>query len=110
MEQLLLFGKPTYFNKKSFALSMNRPSALLVYLAFRADWVSREELMYLFGNDFSVKNNELEIQFSSDIEDGPITTPEPTSEMDESVIIVGIIVAAAIGAAIFYLKGYKKSP
>ncbi len=66
----------------------------------------RQELMYLFGDDFSIRNNELEIQFPSILEEVPTTT----SESDESVIIVGIIVAAAIGAAIFYLKGYKKNP
>lgn len=66
----------------------------------------RQELMYLFGNDFSVKNNELEIQFPSFVEEVTNTTPE----MDESIIIIGIIVVASIGAAIFYLKGYKKNP
>ncbi len=65
----------------------------------------RQELMYLFGDDFSVKNNELEIQFPSFVEE-----PNTTLEMDESIIIIGIIVVAAIGAAIFYLKGYKKNP
>ena len=29
-------------------------------------------------------------------------------ELDESIIVVGIIAIVSIGAAIFYLKGYKK--
>jgi len=29
-------------------------------------------------------------------------------ELDESIIVVGIITIISIGAAIFYLKGYKK--
>ena len=35
-----------------------------------------------------------------------IKTPEP--EFDESLIVLGIIVIVAIGAAMYYLKGYKK--
>ena len=29
-------------------------------------------------------------------------------EPDESIIVVGVIATVSIGAAIFYLKGYKK--
>ncbi len=60
---------------------------------------------YIFGESNSVNKNDLE--FSLGGEQIQITTPEE-SEFDESVIVVIIITIAAIGAAIFYLKGYKK--
>jgi hypothetical protein len=71
-----------------------------------SDSQEKKEIIYLFGNDFSVTNDELEIQFPAILEDVTITTPET----DDSFIIVAIIVVAAIGASVFYLKGYKKNP
>lgn len=55
--QLRLLGTPTFVTaQEPLILSLRRPSALLFYLAVRADWVSREELMYLFDPD--VGNSE----------------------------------------------------
>ena len=76
----------------------------------KAGWIilsnnqERDEAMYLFGNEFSIKNDELEILFTSFLDNNEVET----SETDDSLIIVAIIVVAAIAASIFYLKGYKK--
>ena len=57
---------------------------------------------FIFGERDSI--NEEELQFS--IGGNNIKYEEP--ETDESIIVVGIIAIVSIGAAIFYLKGYKK--
>ena len=57
---------------------------------------------FIFGERDSI--NEEELQFS--LGEDNIKHEEP--EMDESIIVVGIIAIVSIGAAIFYLKGYKK--
>ena len=57
---------------------------------------------FIFGERDSI--NEKELQFS--LGEDNIKYEEP--EMDESIIVVGIIAIVSIGAAIFYLKGYKK--
>jgi len=57
---------------------------------------------FIFGERDSI--NEVELQFS--LGGDNIKYVEP--ETDESIIVVGIIVIVSIGAAIFYLKGYKK--
>jgi hypothetical protein len=55
---------------------------------------------FIFGERSSI--NEVELQFS--LGGDKIKYEEP----DESIIVVGIIAIVSIGAAIFYLKGYKK--
>ena len=76
----------------------------------KAGWIilsnnqERDEAMYLFGNEFSIKNDELEILFTSFLDNNEVEI----SETDDSLIIVAIIVVVAIAASIFYLKGYKK--
>ena len=55
---------------------------------------------FIFGERSSI--NEVELQFS--LGGDNIKYEEP----DESIIVVGIIAIVSIGAAIFYLKGYKK--
>ena len=78
----------------------------------KAGWVidasseSTKEAMYLFGDGFSVNSNEMKITLVSSLDDAD---PVPENS-DESLIIVGIIIVGAIAAAIFFLKGYKKSP
>ena len=57
---------------------------------------------FIFGERDSI--NEEELQFS--LGGNNIKYEEP--ETDESIIVVGIIAIVSIGAAIFYLKGYKK--
>ena len=57
---------------------------------------------FIFGERDSI--NEMELQFS--LGGDNIKYVEP--ETDESIIVVGIIAIVSIGAAIFYLKGYKK--
>ena len=66
---------------------------------------STKEAMYIFGEESSINNNEMKIVLSSALDN---TEPIPENS-DESLIIVGIIVAGSIAAAIFFLKGYKKS-
>jgi len=57
---------------------------------------------YIFGEKTSIDENELKFSLS----EKNIQTNE--MELDESIIVVGIITIISIGAAIFYLKGYKK--
>jgi len=57
---------------------------------------------FIFGERSSI--NEEELQFSL----GGDNIKYEESEIDESIIVVGIIAIVSIGAAIFYLKGYKK--
>ncbi|MGY5150570.1 MAG: hypothetical protein ACW9W3_10980 [Candidatus Nitrosopumilus sp. bin_68KS] len=60
---------------------------------------------YIFGKDTTISKQELE--FSLGGEQLQIKQHEKI-EFDESIIVVIIITIVAIGAAIFYLKGYKK--
>jgi len=71
---------------------------------FVSDNQEQEEVVYLFGDKVSIKNDELEILFTSFLDNNEVET----SETDDSLIIVAIIVVVAIAASIFYLKGYKK--
>ena len=61
---------------------------------------------YLFGKKFSVSKNEL-IFTLGDAQINGISSEE-TSDFDESIVILIIIVIISVGAAAFYLKGYKK--
>ena len=57
---------------------------------------------YIFGETTTINENELKFSLGgNDIQSKEI-------ELDESIIVVGIIAIVSIGAAIFYLKGYKK--
>ena len=58
---------------------------------------------YIFGEDNIITVNDLE--FSLEGDEIPIIE-DP--KFDESIIILGIIIIGGIGAAVFFLKGYKK--
>jgi len=55
---------------------------------------------FIFGERNSINEEELQFSLSGD--------NIKYEETDESIIVVGIIAIVSIGAAIFYLKGYKK--
>ena len=57
---------------------------------------------YIFGEKTTINENELKFSLS----EKNMQTNE--MELDESIIVVGIITIISIVAAIFYLKGYKK--
>jgi len=57
---------------------------------------------YIFGESTSVNENELEFSL------GGSNIQFKETESSESIIVVTIIVIVSIGAAVFYLKGYKK--
>ena len=57
---------------------------------------------YIFGEKTTINENELKFSLS----EKNMQTNE--MELDESIIGVGIITIISMGAAIFYLKGYKK--
>ena len=57
---------------------------------------------YIFGEKTTINENELKFSLS----EKNMQTNE--MELDESIIVVGIITIISIGVAIFYLKGYKK--
>ena len=65
---------------------------------------------YLFGNELSVSSRALTFelaQASTEIEEIEVAGESP---IDENIAIVIVIVIAAIGAAIYFLKGYRKNP
>ena len=55
---------------------------------------------YIFGESTSISENELKFSLGGN--------NLQSKELDESVAVVIIITIVSIGAAIFYLKGYKK--
>ena len=57
---------------------------------------------YIFGESISINENELKFSL------GGNNLEYKGNELDESIIVVIIITIVSIGAAIFYLKGYKK--
>ena len=57
---------------------------------------------YIFGEKVSINENELTFSLN----EKNMQTNE--AELDESITILGVIVIISIGAAVFYLKGYKK--
>ena len=61
------------------------------------------DLVFLFGDKESIGGDELKIILDS-------ARDSPADQDSESLIIVGVISVGAIGAAIFFLKGYRKGP
>ena len=57
---------------------------------------------FIFGESISVNENELKFSL------GGNNLQSKDIELDESIVVVIIITIGSIGAAIFYLKGYKK--
>jgi len=57
---------------------------------------------FIFGESISVNENELKFSL------GGNNLQSKDIELDESTVVVIIITIGSIGAAIFYLKGYKK--
>lgn len=70
---------------------------------FNSESGKRIEAMYLFGNDFSVKRQDLVMTLGDN--NIPSVSLPATNEL---YILIGIGVAAA-GAAIYYLKGFRKN-
>lgn len=69
------------------------------------------EAMYLFGKDFDVTRNEMILSIGSSDDTEPIKENIPDAEpfefdMQQALIVGGIIVAAAV-AIVFYLKGFR---
>jgi hypothetical protein len=58
---------------------------------------------YIFGKDTSINGADLVFSLG---EDKPTSTEEVT--LDESIIILAIIIIGGIGAVVFFLGGYKK--
>ena len=61
---------------------------------------------YIFGEKMSIDKDELIFSLGEDKK--TIENPVKKTDVDESIVVVGIITIVAISAAIFYLKGYKK--
>ena len=61
---------------------------------------------YIFGEKMSIDKEELIFSLGEDKK--TIENPVKKTDADESIVVVVIITIVAIGAAIFYLKGYKK--
>lgn len=69
---------------------------------------------YLMGGDGLARVGEtsVSLQRPADASPGPDEPPQDATPAAsaEGPIIIGIIVAAGIGAAVFYLKGYRRQP
>ena len=60
---------------------------------------------YIFGEETTINKEELKFSLG----EGPVQSIQQEKiEYDESIVVVIIITIVAIGAAVFYLKGYKK--
>lgn len=73
---------------------------------FNSQSGNKIEAMYLFGNDFSVKRQDLIMTLGED-ENNSIGGGN-LPKMNEMYILIGIGVVAA-GAAVYYLKGFRKN-
>ena len=62
---------------------------------------------YIFGDSLSVNENDLKFSLTENNLQTKETDIDQT-DSDESIIVVVIIAVISIGAAVFYLKGYKK--
>ena len=62
---------------------------------------------YIFGDSLSVNENDLKFSLTENNLQTKETDLDQT-DSDESIIVVVIIAVISIGAAVFYLKGYKK--
>ena len=58
---------------------------------------------YIFGKETSINGNDLTFSLGEDESTSPVKTT-----LDESLIILVIIIIGGIGAVLFFLKGYKK--
>ena len=57
---------------------------------------------FMFGKDLSITNKDLEFSLDDN------SQQYQEESFDESIIILAIIIVGGIGAAVFFLKGYKK--
>jgi len=72
---------------------------------FDPDEGQRIQGKYIFGKEVSVNKEELKFSLGG----SQLQTAQPDKvEIDESIVVAIIITIIAIGAALFYLKGYKK--
>lgn len=74
---------------------------------FDPDSGKRIQGKYLFGKETQLKKNQLQFLVVP-LTNGQIPDIQKTKS-DDSLIIIGVIAATSIGAAIYYLKGYRKS-
>ena len=74
---------------------------------FDPDSGKRIQGKYLFGKNIELKKNELQFLVVP-LTNGQLPQIQET-ESDDSLIIIGIIAVVSVGAAIYYLKGYRKS-
>ena len=111
--QVAILGDDSVWKTKPDYIETELRNGVLVPTNLKQDgWVPSQdvdvkEVVFLFGEKSSVSNNELQVTLLSAQNE---EVPQIDTEGDESIIIVIIIAIGAIGAAIFFLKGYRKSP
>lgn len=66
------------------------------------------EANYIFGKKQSINANEIGFSIIGGNQTGKMTPIKPETQFDQSFIVLIVIVIAAAGAIMFYLKGYKK--
>jgi hypothetical protein len=79
---------------------------------FVSDSHDKIDARYIFGTTTTVTGDELVMELGSrDMDDENITENNMPldNENDSQYVILAVIVIAAIGAALFYLKGYKRN-
>ena len=103
--KLHLFGRIVCYIRNLGYLNKYK---VLNWLSTKEGWVfdpkngTQIQGKYIFGEKTSINENELTFSLS----EKNMQTNE--MELDESIIVVVIITIISIGAALFYLKGYKK--
>ena len=75
---------------------------------FDPDQGQRIQGKYIFGEESEVEKSKLEFSVGEEKDKDMTPPPQDNTDADESVIVVAIITIVAIGAAIFYLKGYAR--
>lgn len=101
------------YTEPRFLESVERDGVVAPLEINRAGWIQEEisdetrKIFFLFGDENSVKGDRLKVVLAS----GEMQPTEPVQppEADISQYVIGIAVAVgAVGAAIFFLKGYKR--
>ncbi len=110
--QVVILGEDSIWKTKPDYMDTELRNGVLVPTDLKQHgWIPNQdvdvkEVVFLFGEKSMISNDELQVTLLS----AQNEVPQIESEGDESIIIVIIIAAGAIGAAIFFLKGYRKSP
>ncbi len=75
---------------------------------FDPDQGQRIQGKYIFGEESEVEKSKLEFSLGEEQDNNMTPPPQDKTDADESLVVVAIITVGAVGAAMFYLKGYAR--